>query len=156
MTIPITIQDYLNRAGVPYDVMEHERTSSALENAHAAHVPTHKLAKGVLLRCSDGYVLATVPASHYVRLEEVGRCLHHPVCLASEHEVTDLFDDCAPGAIPVLGDAYKIRTIIDERLERLRDIYFEGGDHTSLVHIKGPDFDELTDEYFHADISVRH
>ena len=156
MTIPITIQDYLNRAGVPYDVMLHERTSCALENAEAAHIPTDTLAKGVLLRCPNSYVLATVPASRHVRLNEVGSCLHQSVRLATEEEITDLFSDCAPGAIPALGDAYDIYTIIDDRLEGLSDIYFEGGDHYSLVHLKGADFDELTDDYFHANISVRH
>lgn len=156
MTIPITIHEYLNRAGVPYDVIVHERTGCALENAQVTHVPSHTLAKAVLLRCPKSYVLATVPASRQVDLEEVGSCLHDLVCLATEHEVTDLFEDCAPGAIPALGDAYDIRNIIDDRLEGLNDIFFEGGDHYSLVHINGPDFDVLTDDYIHADISVRH
>ena len=156
MTIPITLHEYLNRAGVPYDIIMHERTGCALENAEAAHIPSQKLAKGVLLRSSDGFILATIPASHYVKLDEVGNYLHHPVCLATETEVTDLFDDCSPGAIPALGDAYEIRNIIDTRLEGLRDIFFEGGDHYSLVHIKGKDFDALTDDDLHADISMRH
>lgn len=156
MTIPITIQDYLNRAGVPFDVIIHKRTACALANAHATHIAASTLAKGVLLKYPEGYVLATVPASRQVRLDEVGSCLHHPVSLASELEVTDLFKDCAPGAIPALGDAYEINTIIDDRLEGLRDVFFEGGDHYSLIHINGPDFDELTDNWFHADISVRH
>lgn len=156
MTIPITIHEYLNRAGVPYDIIMHQRTGCALANADAAHVPSKKIAKGVLLKSPDGYLLATIPASHLVKLEEVGSYLHHPVCLATETEIIDLFEDCSPGAIPALGDAYNIRNIVDNRLEGLGDIFFEGGDHYSLVHIQGKDFDALTDDDLHADISVRH
>jgi Ala-tRNA(Pro) deacylase len=156
VTIPNTIHEYLNRAGVPYDVMVHKRTGCALANAHTAHIPAAILAKGVLLKYANGYILAAVPASHQVRLEEVGSCLHQPVALASEQEVTELFRDCAPGAIPAIGDAYEINTIVDDRLEGQNDIYFEGGDHYSLIHINGWDFDELTDACLHANIGTRH
>ena len=156
MTIPNTIHGYLNRAGVPYDIIMHGKTGCALQNANAAHIPCDKLAKGVVLRSAGGYILATIPASRQVRLNEVGSFLHHPVCLATEMEIRDLFDDCSPGAIPALGDAYHIFNIIDNRLEGLGDIFFEGGDHYSLIHIKGKDFDALTDDDLHADISRRH
>lgn len=156
MTISNAVHNYLNRAGVPYEVMLHERTDCALQTARAADVPADMLAKGVLLRRSDGYLLAIVPASRQVRLNEVGRCLHGPVCLATEPEVTKLFDDCEPGSIPPLGEAFGIMTVIDESLVGLPDIFFEGGDHYSLIHVSGSDFHELTEDVLHARICTRH
>lgn len=156
MTISPTIHNYLNRAGVPYDVMLHERTNCAKQSARAVDVPAHLLAKGVLLRRPSGYLLALVPASRQVRLDNVGACLHQSVCLATEPEVSRIFDDCAPGAVPPLGEAYGMETIVDEHLDGLREIYFEGGDHYTLVHLSGADFDALTDDFLHADITTRH
>ncbi len=156
MTISSALHQYLNRAGVPYEVTLHERTNCALQTARTASISADMLAKGVLLRRANGYLLAIVPASRQVRLEEVGDCLHEPVCLATESEVSELFDDCEPGSIPPIGEAYGVQTIVDERLEGLHDIYFEAGDHYSLVHLKGQDFDELTADVLHAQISTRH
>ena len=156
MTISSAVHNYLNRAGVPYDVMLHERTDCALQSARAAGIPADKLAKGVLLRRSKGFVLAIVPATRQVQLEKVGSCLHDPVCLAAETEVTKLFDDCEPGSVPPLGEAFGIMTIVDESLEGLPDIFFEGGDHYSLIHVSGSDFDELTADDLHARISTLH
>jgi Ala-tRNA(Pro) deacylase len=156
MTISSALHQYLNRAGVPYEVTLHERTNCALQTARTASISADMLAKGVLLRRANGYLLAIVPASRQVRLEDVGSCLHEPVCLATESEVSELFDDCEPGSIPPIGEAYGVQTIVDERLEGLHDIYFEAGDHYSLVHLKGRDFDELTADVLHAQISTRH
>ncbi len=156
MTISSALHSYLNRAGVPYELTIHERTNCSLQSARAASVPANMLAKGVVLRRANGYLLATVPASRHVRLEDVGQFCHEPVCLATEDEVAKLFDDCEMGAVPPLGEAYGLQTIVDERLEGLNDIYFEAGDHYSLVHLRGRDFDELTADLIHDRISTRH
>ena len=156
MTISCALHLYLNRAGIPYQVTLHERTHCALQTARSVSISADALAKGVLLRRANGYVLAIVPASRQVRLEDVGSCLHEPVCLATETEVSELFDDCSTGSVPPIGEAYGVQTIVDERLEGLSDIYFEAGDHYSLVQIKGLDFDELTADILHAQISTHH
>ncbi|MCH9806483.1 MAG: YbaK/EbsC family protein [Alphaproteobacteria bacterium] len=156
MTISSTLHQYLNRAGVPYEVTLHEPTDCALQTARVAAVPADQLAKAVLLRRSQGYLLALVPASRQVQLEQVGSCLHDTVCLATESEVANMFSDCAAGSIPPVGDAYGLHTIVDQKLGGLRDVYFEAGDHCSLVHVNGSDFDELTADLLHVPISTRH
>lgn len=60
--------------------------------------------------------------------------------LAVEKELVELFRDCDPGAIPAIGAAYRIDTIVDESLLQQPDVYFEAGDHEALVHVKGPAF----------------
>ncbi len=154
MTISPAVHRYLNRAGIPYDLALHERTGCAMSSARAAAIPPEQLAKGVLLRRADGYVLAAVPACCGVRLESVGGLIRQPVCLASEREVETLFSDCEKGAVPALGDPFGVQTIVDDRLEGLTDIYFEAGDHYALVHLKGADFDEITARALHAPIGM--
>jgi Ala-tRNA(Pro) deacylase len=66
-----------------------------------------------------------------------------PVSLATESEASRLFPDCEEGAMPALGMAYGLPAVVDDDLHGCDDIYFEGGDHRSLVHISGDQFDRL-------------
>lgn len=152
MAIAITLQQYLTAQGVTYDCLEHRRTGCAISSAEASHVPADCLAKAVVLRRRNGYILAVIPASRQVKLEDVGEYLHQPVGLATEDEIAPLFPDCEPGAVPLFAAAYGLRSLVDESLEAQRDIYFEAGDHRTLVHISGEHFQKLMCKVPHARI----
>ena len=65
-----------------------------------------RVAKAVVLRDEYGYVLAILPASHHIRLQDLRMQLGLDVDLAAEYEIEELFDDCVPGAIPPVGECY--------------------------------------------------
>ena len=56
--------------------------------------------------------------------------------LVEEEELTEIFKDCAEGAIPALGEAYGLDVIWDEELMGVEDIYIEAGDHRHLIRLK--------------------
>ena len=62
----------------------------------------------MLLKDHGGFILAVLPANELVDLERVGRALHRPLSLASEADLEEAFYDCAPGAIPAVGEEYLI------------------------------------------------
>ncbi len=155
MGIALSLKDYLDDHGLSYDVMVHQRTARCASTAQAAGISQDSMAKGVLVRYSNGYILAIVPASRDVAMKELGALYERPVGLASEMEVASVFRDCDVGAIPPVGEVYGVQTVIDDRLEDYKDIYFEGGDHRTLVHMNGRDFRQLMAGVPHADISVR-
>lgn len=143
MTIALSVQNYLSREGVHYEVIGHEHTADSAHSAQAAHVPGEQLAKGTVLIDEQGYLIAVVPATHRVDLGALHRHFNRPLGLATERELAGLFPDCEPGAVPPLGAAYGIDTILDESLVGAPDIYFEAGDHRELVHVSGKDFLKL-------------
>jgi len=144
MAIAITLQEYLEHEGVSYDVVAHAPTGASSHTAAIAHVPGDQLAKSVMLEDEDGrYLLAVIPASHYVDLGELHRQFNKQLGLASEDDVGAMFDDCELGAVPPIGDAYGIDVILDDSLEDCPDVYFEAGDHTGLVHVSGEDFRQI-------------
>jgi len=143
MSIAYRVQDFIAAHDLPWDPVAHRMSNSCMEAARFADVPPDRLAKAVVLEDSDGYVLAVVPANHRVDLSELGEKLHRDLTLASERELQALFSDCAPGAVPPIGEAYGIPTVWEESLGDKPDIYFEGGDHHTLVHMSGPHFHEL-------------
>ena len=67
----------------------------------------------------------------------------HAVVLASEAELADLFPDCETGAVPPLGTAWGVDTFVDESLLAEAEVYFEAGDHESVVRVSGDQFEKL-------------
>lgn len=155
MGIAITLQEYLADHSIDYEVITHRRTSSSLQTARASHVTSDRLAKGVVLTREGGYVMAVLPASRRLRLEAIEQILHCPVRLATEEEIDSLFPDCDAGAVPPIGAAYALDCVVDASLEAQDDIYLEGGDHSSLIHILRPQFCDLMKNELHGSIAAR-
>ena len=154
MGIALTLRQYLDDQHIDYEVMVHKRTSCAWQTALASHVPSEALAKAVVLAREGGFVVAVVPASCKVRLDAVERMLHCPVAVADEEEIGGLFPDCEAGAVPPIVAAYALDAIVDDSPERQAEIYLEGGDHKSLVHIHGDKFRDLMKDAPHGAIAA--
>ncbi|GLS34584.1 aminoacyl-tRNA deacylase [Mesorhizobium tianshanense] len=144
MTIANRLKDYIDGKGIPYDTVAHHRTSTTRQSAIAAHVPGSLMAKSVVVHHELGYALAVVPSTHRIELGALQDIMDKRIGLASEDEVVSLFGDCDIGAIPPIGAAYDVPVILDESLGNADDIYFEGGDHRTLVHVSGKAFRDLT------------
>ena len=143
MSIAYRVQDYIAEQALPWDPLPHLPSHSSMESARLAHVPPDRVAKAVLLEDAYGYVLAVAAAHRPLDLARIGAALLRNLRLAAEPELLQLFSDCAPGAVPPVGPAYGIPVVWDRRLGEQPDVYFEGGDHRTLVHMSGADFCEL-------------
>ena len=146
MAIAVKVQDYMARRGARYDVLTHPHSTHSAETAELAHVPGDSVAKSVILEDEDGMVMAVLPSTCSVRLGRLSKEMNRRLRLATEEGLRHAFPDCAPGAIPPLGPAYGIRTIVDDSLELQAEIFFEGGDHECLVHMSGEQFRALMGE----------
>ena len=143
MSIAPALQKFLSDQNVAYELIPHNPTMSAIRSAEACHVSAGCVAKGVLLRDRDGYWLAVVPASRRVLLSDLKTELGESVDLATEQEIAQMFHDCDRGAIPPVGPCYGLDVIIDDSIDQLPDLYFEGGDHATLVHVSRAEFARL-------------
>jgi Ala-tRNA(Pro) deacylase len=153
MTIAPTLQQHLDR-NVTYDVITHDPTMSATRTAQACHVSGNRLAKAVVLRRDGGFMLAVVPASHHLDLADLRRQIGDDVALADEGEIKRLFPDCTLGAVPPVGECYDLDVIIDDSIGEQPDVYLEGGDHMTLVHVDRAQFARLMADARHGRFSV--
>ena len=71
MAISPTFQRYLATKNVVYDVVAHTPTTLAMRTAEACRVSGDRVAKAVVLRDDYGYVLAILPASRHIRLDDL-------------------------------------------------------------------------------------
>ncbi|HSN71484.1 MAG TPA: YbaK/EbsC family protein [Steroidobacteraceae bacterium] len=140
MATASTVERFLIDHKVPYHVIPHEHSSTSLQAARAAKVPARRLAKAVLLEDGEHFVMAVVPSTCHLDLEELSQQLGRRLALAAEPEAEEIFSDCERGALPALGPAYGLETVWDERLLESPELYFEGGDHEHLVHVATRDY----------------
>ena len=144
MSIPTRLSSYLEQLGTRYDVCAHDWSRSSAETARAAHVPPSQLAKPVLVEDDDGCVMAVIPADKAVTLRELSRALGRDgLRLSDENRISELFQDCDRGAMPPVGMAWGIETIVDDELEANDVIYLEAGDHQRLLRMTRDQFRDL-------------
>jgi Ala-tRNA(Pro) deacylase len=153
MAIAQTLITYLQEKGIRYDLVAHAHTETAVDSAHAANVPPHQVAKAVVMCDDAGYVVSVLPANHSLEIGWVNEALGRKLELACEKEFNKLFADCAPGAVPALGEAYGVEVIWDDELAYTSDIFIEAGDHEHLIWLGRHEFKQLMSSLPHSIIS---
>lgn len=154
MSISPKLRGYMDRCGTRFEEIMHEPVAEMARAAELAHVPGRQVAKAVLVQAGDEYMLAVLPSSKHVGFDFLKQWLARDVSLAEEHTTAALFPDCELGAIPPVGAAFGLKTIIDDGIPMDRDVYFEGGDHSTLIHVNAENWHRLQKGAGHFAFSI--
>lgn len=145
---------FLDDKNIQYHVHAHSHTYSSFDTAVTAEVSPRKLAKAVVLEDHEGRnLMAVIPTNNKVSVRKLGQTLNRSFHLAKESQVYHLFRDCAPGAVPPVGQAFNMETIVDDQLSAQGDIFMEGGDHETLIHMRQSEFNKLMSSSKHGRFS---
>ena len=151
MSIPSHLSTYFGQRGARYEVCLHEHSRTSARTARSAHIAPSQLAKSVLLEGETGCVMAVIPADQTVMVGELGRMLGRSgLRLSDEARIASLLDGCERGAVPPVGMAWGLETVVDDALEGQAVVYMEGGDHESLLRMSGEQFHELMQRQRHG------
>jgi len=135
---------YLIEEGVNYISDEHPPAYTAQEVAAKEHVSGDMMAKPVIVHDGGEYVMCVLPASYRLNLGKVSKVLESiDVRLASEEEMSEIFDDCELGAEPPFGNLYRMNTLVDKHLAEDEEIVFQAGTHSRSVRIRYSDYQSL-------------
>lgn len=156
MAIPMTIREYLRACDIDYEEVKHPHEVSTSRIAEKAHVTGEQLAKAIMLHGDSGYRVAVLPSTCDADLDSLSQLFNEKVELASEDEITSRFNDCDPGAITPVGQAYGLQVYVDDMLRHQPDIYFDAGDHETLLHMSGSEFARLMADSPHGQFSRHH
>jgi Ala-tRNA(Pro) deacylase len=139
------VHRYLDEHSVAHEVVDHEQTSSAAQEAKAAGVPPDHAAKTMVLREGGQYRLAVIPASHRLDLRKARQALDGTahLRLASESEMEADFASFEVGALPPLGPMLPAPEALDMRLMDHERILCSGGDHRHSVLVDPRDLARL-------------
>ena len=138
------LDEFLTDHRIPFQRLHHAPAYTAHRVAQLLHVPGREMAKTVLVRTGQGYVLTVLPATHRVDLDRLREDLQEgEIDLASEAEMERIFLDCERGAMPPFGSLYHLPTMVDDALAQDDEIVFEGQDHEQAIRMTYRDFEAL-------------
>ncbi len=144
MTCRERLEQWLNAAGVKYDVTVHPVAYTAQEVAASEHLSGYEMAKVVIAIVDGDLVMLVIPAPHRVDLAKLRSALGaQRVMLAREQEFANLFPDCDVGAMPPFGNLYGISVYVDPSLARNPQIIFNAGSHRETITLPYADFERL-------------
>ena len=144
MTILRRLKEYLDDQKVQYEILTHREAFTAPEIAQVLHVPGKEMAKVVMVKVGERFVMVVIPANCKVdltRLKEVFRGT--PVRLATEDEFKGLFPDCQVGTMPPFGNLYGLEVYVDRSLTTDEEIVFQAGTYKEAVKLRYQDFAKL-------------
>ena len=143
MSIAPTLQRYLTAENIKFDSIPHEPTVSSTRTAQVCGISGDRIAKAIVLKREGRFLLAILPASHHLRISDLKGELGGEVEMANEGEIEPLFPDCAHGAVPPIGQCYGLALLVDDSIAAQPDVYFEAGDHQTLLHVDHTQFAQL-------------
>jgi Ala-tRNA(Pro) deacylase len=136
----------LDEAGIEYELLSHEHTERAADEAEALGLPPMAVAKTLVLAAPEGHVRAVLPASERIDLRKVrevvegGKSIH----LAAEDELARDYPEFELGAVPPFGGAAGDRVLVDARVTQQHSVVLEAGSHERSVRLETADLLELT------------
>lgn len=154
MAMATRVGQFLNSHNIDFSLTRHRHTDTSFSSAISAHVPTAQVAKAVMLKDQNGDLLmAVVPSNRRVMIDKINRMMGRQFFLIGEHELSKLFQDCEPGAVPSIGQAYGVNMLVDDMLLDQNELYIESGDHENLIHLDKKQFGKIMHDIPHQNIS---
>jgi len=138
------VMDFLDKSGVDYEISEHPAAFTAQGIAAVEHEPGKYVAKPVIVKADDEFIMCVLAAHHKIDLQALKNQLGaKSVDLAWEQDIGRIFDDCDLGAEPPFGNLYNLATVIDQALENSDHIMFQAGTHEKAIRMNMADFLKL-------------
>jgi len=134
------VTEYLERKGVPFEAISHEKTYTTIDEARALGIEADAVVKTLLLDTASGHVLAVIPGDRRLdmRLVEdvVGDKHAH---LATEQEIERDLPGIELGSLPPLGGLLKMHAYVDPEVLQHETIVFAAGTQTESIKARSED-----------------
>jgi Ala-tRNA(Pro) deacylase len=137
-------EEFLLDKGVVFKHHQHKPAYTAQELAAEEHVTGRQVAKTVIVKADDRFVLCVLPACYKLDLEKVRVAADAGECrMATENEMASLFPDSEIGAEPPFGNLYGMSTLVDWHLTEGDRIVFAANSHRDAIEMDYADYDRL-------------
>jgi Ala-tRNA(Pro) deacylase len=137
---PAKLVNELERASVPYELLTHPHTTSAVAEARTLGLDPSAVAKTVVLVVPEGFARAVLPASERVDLAKIRVVLDSKqVRLASEKALAGAYPGFELGAVPPLTLGERDPVLVDRRLLEHEWVVLEAGTHDRSIRMRTVD-----------------
>ncbi len=148
---------FLERKRAAYELIEHENTFAAVDEARVAGGGLERMAKTVVLHDHGGFSAAVIPASERLDLHKARALLGASghLRLASEDEIAREFPAFDPGALPPFSGLLGTHEILDASLLGHERVLCSAGDHHHTLEISPREIERLGEPLV-ADVCQAH
>ena len=149
------LEAFLRERQARYRVVDLGGAVTAQEQAAAVSASGWTVAKVLIVKERDGFVMAVVPACCVLDMNRLkGLIGHGEIRLATVEEARAAVPDCPPGAIPPFGALFHLRTFVDRALLNTREITMPAGDFTTGMRMRAGEFRRVAEPRV-GDFAVR-
>lgn len=143
MPISKKVQNYLDKAGVKYDVVKHKTVYTTFDLANTLKEKADKIAKTLLVKADKKYVLVVLPAHYRVDMDKLKKLVKaKTVELAKELHMQKLFK-VKPGSLTPFGRLHKLEVLLDRTLLKAGKVLVGAGSFTEHLRLKAADLHKL-------------
>ena len=140
------LEHFLRSKRARYRSISQHGAVTAQEQAEQSSTSGWEVAKVLIVKERDGYVMAVLPAACIADLNRLkGLVGHGEIRLAETEEIRSVISDCVPGAIPPFGALFGLRTLVDRSLLDAGEITMPAGDLATAIRMRNTEFSRIAD-----------
>jgi len=143
--LPETLRRFLHSRQADFTEIPHLRTTTLIEAAAACDIPQRQLARTLTLVDGKGLLAVILPQDHILDFGALETALGRTMELVPTAKMYKVFHDCEPNSCPPLTTAYGLDCLVDASLLEQSEIFFEPGDHRSLIAMTPAEFIRVLD-----------
>ncbi len=144
MSIPQKIIKFLNKAGVKYETIKHRTVYTAYDKAATLKLPPKIIGKTLLVKMEKMPALFLIPANKNLDLQKIKKTTKlKKVDFIKERWIKKNLKGVKVGAIPPLGNLWKMPTFIDRGLLKQSKIIINAGDYNWSLKISSANLKKI-------------
>jgi Ala-tRNA(Pro) deacylase len=144
--LPKKIVDYLKKAGVKHEILEHRTVYTAIDAANTLKREMGKIAKSLIVKADKDYFLVLLPADNNLDFDKLKKVVGKhkgkdvKVIKIPGEKIMEEALKIKVGALTAFGSLHKIPVIVDKKLEKVKKAVFSSGTLNHSIEIAVKDF----------------
>ena len=146
LKLPKKIIAYLEKAGVPHEIITHKTVYTAYDAAQTMGKKLSDIAKSLLVKADKDYYVVILPADRNVDFDKLGKSIGKlsgqdvkTIKIPGEKIVQELLK-LKNETVSAFGNAYKLPVIAEQGFAKLKEAVFSSGSFNHAVAMKVQDF----------------
>jgi len=154
MAIPQKIINFLEKAKVKYEPIEHRTVYTAHDKAATLKAPQKIIGKTLVVKFDKNIGVVLISANKNLDLQKLKKLAKvKKADFVSEKLIKNKFKGVKIGAIPPFGNLWGLPTFADKSLMTQKEIIISGGDYYWSIKIKTADLKKLIPDLVIGDFS---
>ena len=147
--LPKKVIAYLEKSGVPHDILEHKTVYTAYDVAQTMGKKITDIAKSLLVKADKDYYVVILPADKNVDFDKLGKNIGKvrgkdvkTLKIPGEKIVQDLLK-LKNETVSAFGELHKIPVVVDKSFAKLKKAIFSSGGVNHSIEMKVKDYLDL-------------